>query len=252
MRKSFGMLCSLPVSIERKCEEEATNFMLTFVDLTVDFEIVLSTPTKTFVEVSIKDEKMAEFLTKKNLARRLSIFQSGTGYTSHINSIDDFYVQLEEEQIKLELILAVLDRDHGNFEKIDDPKVDQIVAAKFNEDNCWYRARIESIETDGFMVKFIDYGNYSITKEIGVLDESISKLPEMSKKCRLSKPKNLLNFSEAAEKKFSEICANGSAILKVIVIKPGDVTEVELFCDGQNIIESLTPLCTLHDNTDDD
>lgn len=172
--KSFGMSCSLPVTIERKCEEDATTFMLQFVDLSVNFEIVLATQQKNYVEVSINAENISDFLVKKNLAKRIEIVQSGKGYTSHINSLSDFYIQLERDQLKLDLISKIFDRTNGKFDKVNDPKVNQIVAAKFNDDECWYRSRIESIDEDGYMVKFIDYGNYSITKEIGVLEDSIT------------------------------------------------------------------------------
>ena len=169
-------------------------------------------------------------------------------------NINDFYIQLEEDQLKLDLIAKIMDRANGNFEKVIKPQVGQVVAAKFSDDDSWYRALIEEINDDVYAVKFIDFGNVSETKEIGVLDETIVELAQLSKRCRLLKPKNLINFSEAAENKFSEICANGATILQAKLIKPGDVTTVELFCDGKNIIDSLASLCNLHaddDNNDD-
>lgn len=250
----FGISSSLALSIEHTCEESATQFMLPFVDTAIEFEIVLCTRDKTYVEVYVDEEKkIGDQLIEKELAKRLEFFHSGSAFTSHINSLDDFYIQLEDDQLKLDAIGSILDRANGKFEKITDPRVGDIVAAKFSDDECWYRAVIEEIGDNGkFDVKFIDFGNLSETKEIGVLDKSITELPRLSKHCRLSKPKNLINFSEAAEKKFQEISSNGATILQVNVVKPGEVTEVEVFCDGKNIIDILTPLCSIHNDNNDD
>lgn len=250
-RKTFlGISCSLPLSIEHALEEEATELLLTLVDTEIEFEVVLCTPDKTYVEIFSKNDNVGEQLIEKNLAKRFEIFQSGPCFTSHINSLNDFYIQLEEHQFKLDLIADIMDKAKGNFEKVKNPKVGQIVAAKFSDDDGWYRALIEEINADIFAVKFIDYGNLSETKDIGMLDETIIEMPQMSKRCRLLKPKNFINFSDAAEKKFAEICANGAIVLQVKVIKLGDVTTVELFCNGKNIIDSLASLCN-HDNIDD-
>lgn len=249
----FGISCSLPLLIERKIEESATELLMPLVDTEIKFEIVLCTPSRTYVEVFSKNDNISQQLIERNLAKRCDIFQPGPCFTSHINSLNDFYIQLEEDQIKLDLIAKIMERANGHFEKVVNPRKGQIIAAKFSDDESWYRALIEEINGDVFAVKFIEFGNVSETKEVGVLDEEISKLPQMSKRCRLLKPKNIINFSEAAESKFSEICANGATVLQVKLIKLGDVTTVELFCDGKNIIDSLASLCNFHndDNNDD-
>ncbi|KAG5684859.1 hypothetical protein PVAND_014069 [Polypedilum vanderplanki] len=239
----FGIPCSLPIKVERKLEDDSTELMLKMVENEVQYKILLYTPQKSYIELFYNDENISDVLVQKKFASRFEIFLSGTGYTSHVNSITSFFVQLEVDQLKLDLIASIMERANGKFSKVKEPKVGQIVAAKFPDDDCWYRSKIESIESDGFIVAFIDYGNACLVKEIGTIDESITELPAMSKACTLSKPKGLTSFSEAAEKKFLDITANGATILDIKVMKPGDVTEVELFCDGQNIIDSLTPLC---------
>lgn len=246
----FGISCSLPLLIKHSLEESATELLIPLADTEIEFEIVVCTPSKTYVEVFSKDENIAQQLIEKKLAKRYEIFQSGPCFTSHINSLNDFYIQLEEDQLTLDIIAKIMDRANGNFEKVKKPQVGQIVAAKFSDDDSWYRALIEEINDDVYAVKFIDFGNVSETKEIGVLDETIVEIAQLSKRCRLLKPKNLINFSDAAENKFSEICANGATILQAKLIKPGDVTTVELFCDGKNIIDSLASLCNLHDHDD--
>lgn len=248
----FGIPCSLAVKIGRKCEEDATALMLKKVEAEVEYKILLSTPHMNYIELFHDNENITDLLIEKNYAQRFEIFTSGSGYTSHINSITDFFVQLEVDQLKLDLIASIMDRANGKFEKVVDPKVGQIVAAKYPEDDGWYRSKIESIENDEYTVKFIDYGNSCLVKEIGIIDATIAELPAMSKHCALYKPKNIVSFSDAAEKEFINITANGETILHVKIIKAGDITEVELFCDHQNIIDKLTPLCTLESDKSQD
>lgn len=251
-KEFFGISCSLPINIERASEEKATEIMLKLVDANVEFEIVLLTPDKTYIDVFYENQNITQQLIEMDLAKELEIFQSGLGYTSHINSLGDFYIQLEDDQLKLDLIAAILEDANGKFEKIENPKIGDIVAAKFSDDGMWYRAIIEEINGNRYLVKFIDYGNIGETKEIGVLNKSITELPQMVKHCRLSMPRNVVGFSEAAQQKFIEICANGATVLQIKVIKPGNVTEVEIFCDGKNIMDSLASLCNIHDNNNDD
>lgn len=245
----FGIPCSLPIKIERKCEDEVTELMLKMVEKDVEFKTIIENPQLNFIELIYDNENVVDLLVRKKYAQRIETFSSGNGYTSHINSLSDFFVQLEEDQLKLELISSIIDSTNGKFEKVKNPKVGQIVAAKFPDDNFWYRSRIQSIDKNEFTVEFVDYGNACLVTEIGEIDASISELPAMSKHCTLAKPKNLLSFSEEAEKKFLEITANGATILYIKNVKPGDIVEVELFCNGQNIFEQISPLCKLESDT---
>lgn len=248
----FGVPCSLPVKIERKFEEEATQFMLKMVEQELEYKVLLSTVHVNYIELFQENNSIADLLIEKKYAQRVEIFPSGNGYTSHINSISDFYVQLESDQLKLDLISSIMDGANGNFQKVTDPKVDQVVAAKFPDDDGWYRSKIESLEDNGYFVKFIDYGNSCFVKEIGKIDESIAELPAYAKHCCLFKPKNIVSFCEAAEEEFKKITANGETILHVKVVKAGDTTEVELFCEHTNIVDRLMPLCKLKSDKSND
>lgn len=43
------------------------------------------------------------------------------------------------------------------------PRVGDIVSAKFTEDDCWYRAKVRRISSEGVEVLYIDYGNVRFT-----------------------------------------------------------------------------------------
>lgn len=247
-KKFYGISCSLPIKIERKSEEAATDLMMKLMENEMHALFIneVSDDHKNFLELFNGSENIVDSLVEKKLAIRLEMIAPGKGYTSHINSMSSFYLQFEMDQLTLDLISQYFEESKGNFEKVD-PQPGDIVAALFPDDDSWYRTRIESIESNGFLVSFIDYGNTCVVKEIGKIAESaIKDLPAMSKHCSLSRPKSIQKFSDEAEKKFIDICANGATILDVksLPFKLGDAAEVELFSEGKNIIEVLLPLCT--------
>ena len=245
-KKFFGISCSLPVTTEIKCEEDATDLLKKMMDNELQV-VFISGPEfgrKNYVELFNGKENVADVLVTKKYAHRIEMIQTGNCFTSHINSLSSFYLQFEKDQI-LDLISQYFEETGGKFEKAE-AKPGSIVAALFPEDDCWYRSRIESIENDGYMVFFIDYGNTCLVKEIGeIADAAIKELPSMSKHCCLAKSKGIEQFSEAAEKKFIEICENGATVLEVksSPVKPGEATEVEIYLKGKNIIDDLIPLC---------
>lgn len=246
-KKFFGIGCSLSVKIERKCEEEASDLMMQMMqsELQVDFIGDAQQDCLNYVELFNGDANVADLLASNKLASRLELIKPGKVFTSHINSVTSFYLQFESDQLKLELISQYFEQSKGNFEVVE-AEPGMIVAALYPEDDCWYRTKVEAVESDGVLVSFIDYGNSCLVKKIGKIAEStIQELPAMSKHCSLKKPKDVDSFSEAAEKRFIEICAGGATILDVrsAPIKPGEAAEVEIFLEGQNIVEQLLPLC---------
>lgn len=242
-KKFFGIACSLVVKIERKCEESATELMMQLMEKELHIEFVCK-GNRNFVELYNGDENVANTLVDKNYAHRLEILEPGKGYTSHINSTSSFYLQFESDQLKLDVISQYFEEAQGEFEKVEDAKAGDVIAALFPDDECWYRTRIEDVDGEEYNVTFLDYGNVCTVKKIGKISEpAIISLPKMSKHCSLAKPPGIKRFSEAAEKKFEEICAGGATILDVKMVKPGEPTEVELFLDGKNIVDDLIPLC---------
>lgn len=250
-KKFFGIACTLPVKIERKCEEDATDLMMKMMDIQLQASFISGTENelRKFVELLNDSGNVSDILVEQKLAHRLEIISPGKGYTSHINSLSSFYLQFEMDQLKLDLISQYFEEANGNFENIE-AKEGMIVAALFPDDECWYRARIESVESDGFSVTFIDYGNTCLVKQIGTNSEStIWELPAMSRHCTLAKPKSIKRFADDAEAKFVDICASGATILDVksSPVNPGEAAEVELFLNGKNIVDELIQFCEVSD-----
>lgn len=251
-KKFFGIACSLAIKVDRKCEEEATGLMMKLManELRVVFITDEKGDTKKYVDIfDEEDQSVTETMIQRKFGKRMETIQPGKGYTSHINSTQSFFLQFERDQLKLDVISQYIDETSGNFAPID-PKPGSIVAALYPEDNCWYRSSIEAIDDSGYLVKFIDYGNVCHVDRIGKIAETaICDLPAYAKHCSLRKPKGTKTFSEEAEKKFIELCANGATILDVVMTKPGlPAAEIDIFIDGKNISEDLIPLCDANEH----
>lgn len=76
-----------------------------------------------------------------------------------------FYAQHNEHGAKLENLMKKLRQDFianppitGAFT----PKRNELVAARFSEDNEWYRAKVERVQGQNVSVVYIDYGNREV------------------------------------------------------------------------------------------
>ncbi|XP_071453286.1 uncharacterized protein [Hetaerina americana] len=116
---------------------------------------------------------------------------------SHLNSPDEFWVQLEADQSELDQVMALLDEYCNKTQKIpsiSDLTIKSPIFAKFSEDDRWYRASILKVDagSEGLVVhvEFVDYGNVEGINDISRLrlaDPSIvSALAAQAVRCRLN------------------------------------------------------------------
>ena len=103
---------------------------------------------------------------------------------SNINTAADICVQLASSNLgRLEQLIDDLNKYESSPENAPKtpfvPKNNEIVAAKFSEDNTWYRARVRKIFTEGGKKKanvfYVDYGN---SEDLVVSNNSVRPLPE--------------------------------------------------------------------------
>lgn len=239
-RKFFSISCKLPVQVDKKSDEIVTELLLQKVESEFIIKYLWKNSEMNFVDlINENDESIVDILVSKNLAEKFEFLNEEKAFTSHINSTSSFFLQLESDQLKLDLISKFFEDSKGNFEHFD-VKIGDIVAALYPEDESWYRSRIDKIyDNKRYLVTFIDFGNSCEVEKIGKIQEStIENLPKMSKHCSLFIPTT--NSIEISETKFQEICDNGATILNVKMIEPGIPTKVEIYIDGKNIFELLT------------
>lgn len=199
---------------------------------------------KSYVNLYIEGVNVMEKLIKDGYAKPLEIVDSGENcYISHVNGIQDFYIQYEKDSKGLELIEIYL-ADYEKLKKLEKFEKFKIVAALFPDDEMWYRAKLLNQVDEGYEVLFIDYGNTSISPECREISQEIAELPPLSKKCALEVPASCTCWSDAAEQKFMEIADTGETIFSVELREPSQYYAiVHLLIDGHNINEDLEELC---------
>ncbi|SPP73490.1 maternal protein tudor [Drosophila guanche] len=202
--------------------------------------------TISYVQLYIEGENVAKKLIADGYAKPLEYVASGcTCYISHVNSICDFYIQLERDSKALELIEMYLRDNEKTLEPLERFEKGSIVAALFEDDELWYRAELlNQLPDSRYEVLFIDYGNTSTTAKCLKVSEEIAKLPSLSKKCSLQLPETHTGWSQEAEAKFAELTGEGELVFTTQLLKPGaDHVTIHLMLDEENIIDRLLPLC---------
>lgn len=77
-----------------------------------------------------------------------------------------FFAQSTDSGPKLEQLMAKLRKEFENSPPVTGsytPKRGDLCAAKFSEDQEWYRARVEKISGNNATIKYIDYGNSEVS-----------------------------------------------------------------------------------------
>ncbi|XP_057327962.1 maternal protein tudor-like isoform X2 [Microplitis mediator] len=164
---------------------------------------------------------------------------------SHVISPSEFWIQAENKITELES-MAIRLSDADNYLPLGSlNEIGVICAAKFPEDDQWYRAKVQThqdpaTETE---VIFIDYGNSSLTTEVRVLPEDLAVIPPLAKYCALEIPDGVECWSLEACEKFIELTAEGQTMFECKELDGQDPTYVSLKLDGQDVVEILAPLC---------
>ncbi|XP_058061852.1 maternal protein tudor [Anopheles bellator] len=199
-----------------------------------------------YIGVRSGEKDIAELLVEKKLGVRMLYVPSGGQrcFTSHIESISEFYLQLERDIYPLDTMSNYLS-DVSKFPDVQEPRVGMFCIAEYEDDALWYRVKLLNIPRAGeYEVFFIDYGNTSVVKNLKQLEASIAELARLCTKCTLRLPENVSGWSAAAEEKFLELAAMGETVFSVQLHSPGTaVATVELFHEGRNIVDQLVTLC---------
>ncbi|XP_077292792.1 tudor domain containing protein [Arctopsyche grandis] len=249
--KSYSMKCSINASPTGMGEwtEQATTLFTQSIgkrENPIQAKIILRDVT-TYVDLFVNDINITSKIVGAGFAttEKQSNGEMPTCFASHVNSPSEFWVQLENSVNDLELVSDQL-TNADDFAPITEIEEEVICAAKFPEDNSWYRAKIIIHGSDGTEVLFMDYGNASLTNELRNLPENLKNMPALSRKCALQKPSNIKMWSKEAELKFAELAADGATIFHVSFIASGDLSIVELYLNNKPITEELVSLCEVH------
>ncbi|KAG4076949.1 hypothetical protein HA402_015936 [Bradysia odoriphaga] len=240
----YAIPCALPLEAKDRMEwsEEACELLRNLVENELEFEYVCKGKSNNFVKLYHQGHDIMQQLIDDGHAIKLESIRSGTNcYVSHINSISDFYIQMESDTHALEKVSDYL-LDVSKLDVVKDIKEGVVCAAKYSEDGLWYRAKILSRNADTTEVFFVDYGNSSLTNDLRIIPSGIANAPSLARYCSMVKPKDIQYWSESAERRFSELTDNGT-IFVADVVSPGKKSSVDLLVDNRSILEQISPLC---------
>lgn len=211
----------------------------------LDKECEFLTETKLgrhFIHLYVQGEDLEGVLKARGWGESVQLIRSGSvAYVSHINSLAEFFLHLDEDGTVLDLL-----NDYflmaGTFQDVKEPKAGDVYASLY-EDGLWYRAKLLQEGSEGWEVLFVDYGNTTTVhcfKEIACRE--IREIPPLARKCKLHLPKNVLSVSLEAEMLFEEIAQSGVTVMEVTLVNlERDYAVVELAVKetGRNVLELL-------------
>lgn len=245
----FAIPCALPVDVRSggsEWSDEACAVLRNLSD-SLRFRYLSQGERCNLIQLWHCDVDVAVELIRLRHAVRVPYIENGqNAYVAHINSLSDFYVQMEQDVGGLEIVSDYL-LEKDKFVELREFEVNTICTAKFDEDDGWYRAKIlcHNAEDGTTEVNFIDYGNSTLVTELRALPREISELPHLSKCCSLRKPKGVQYWSDEAEKRFQDVADMGATVFAVKLVMPGSKTSIVdlVYEDGRNLSDELRELC---------
>lgn len=247
----FAKFCALPMrpagggGRRTEWDDEVFTLLSQYMDRP-DKECEFLTETKLrrhFIRLFVQGEDIENVLRQHGWGESIQLIRSGSVcYVSHINSLAEFFIQLDVDGTVLDLLSDYF-RNADKFQTVAEPVVGSVYAALY-EDGEWYRAKV-SRKAGGqqWDALFIDYGNVATVSSLKEIESrEIRDIPPLTRKCKLHLPKNILGVSMEAENLFEEIAQSGVTVMEVLLVnleRDYSVVELSVKETGLNIVEML-------------
>ena len=182
----------------------------------------------------------------KHIATLVVPTRPTTVAVSQINSPSHFFVQIIDKIEALEVLVGELGEFYSNSanqKPLNNASVGSSCAAKFTEDESWYRAKIQSLKGTQADVLFVDYGNSETQAVSGLksLDARFCSQPPYSVECTLDMLPGTV--SPEAQAKFEEITEDQEMTCE-FVGKETDKHKVKLtLSEGGSVNQEIIELC---------
>ncbi|CAF4926518.1 unnamed protein product [Pieris macdunnoughi] len=160
------------------------------------------------------------------------------GKICYVNTLNEFYVQLDDSGTKLDKVTESLD-DGATFEAAPELKVGSVCAAFWVEDAKWYRAKILEFCDVGSHVQFIDYGNKSKCVDFRQLPEDLSTIEPLAKSCRLAGLTEESATDETAKAKLEDYVVDLATFQIEFLDSTTEPSLVKLLLNGEDVISLL-------------
>lgn len=164
---------------------------------------------------------------------------------SHIESPNNFYVQLAHDLESIDALQAELLTNIDSLTDADEPVVGMLCAALYNENQEWYRAEVLGIDENKVNVRFVDYGNCDVIDnsqtKVKLLPADLQSLERYARPCSLYILPILSesnDWSAEACARFEEVAYN-DGICAEIILQNDDVTYIHIYHNDVNLAETL-------------
>uniref|UniRef100_T1J079 Tudor domain-containing protein n=1 Tax=Strigamia maritima TaxID=126957 RepID=T1J079_STRMM len=157
--------------------------------------------------------------------------------TCFITSLDDFYVQLNDNTEQLDSMSESLAAEYNDdYQTLTDMKINSPCCVKYSEDGSWYRAMITSINGTEIGVKYVDYGNTDTVNADCVkgLKREFGEFPIQAIKCSLNNVKAINDDTVL----ISDLILEKDFSLQVVRIGKNGNYVVDLL-DSTNLVSQL-------------
>ncbi|XP_069467969.1 tudor domain-containing protein 1 [Ambystoma mexicanum] len=193
------------------------------------------------------DRKPCQFAIKEVTWANLTIGQKTDVTVCVLNSPDEFYCQIYNEDvyalIELNKVLAEYCQTmQNNTSKL---LKGDFCCAFFSDDGNWYRGLVKDISEDGSAkVHFVDYGNIEnvSTDKLRVIPPTFLKLPFQGIQCWLSGVKSVNEHWTPEATKKLRMCVCGRKLLAIPICITEDGVGVELVDNTQEHPLSISEL----------
>lgn len=160
---------------------------------------------------SVNDKMLSKFLS----IATVPVNDVENVYVTTFESPSSFFVQFEKlDSEKLALMQEEINAFYsGKLNNSFVPQEGNLVCARFNEDNQFYRAKVESCKSGYCSVYFIDYGNRESIplKDVHSMDEKFTAYPQFGTECAFE------NFkATVSADKLSSLLLENSIQIKMI------------------------------------
>ncbi|XP_045158547.2 uncharacterized protein LOC123524421 isoform X3 [Mercenaria mercenaria] len=159
-------------------------------------------------------------------------------FVSHTDSVASFWCQPVKTAAKLEDVMAQLETYCKSGTGLQDFPMDMACAAKFSEDDSWYRAKVTAAYPDSIEVLFVDYGNTEkvLKSDVCELTEELVQLPPQAVECEL------MNSSKASNQlttKFTELIGEQEVQATVVDLLDNSAVVHLTLPSGKDVGEEL-------------
>ncbi|XP_068085143.1 tudor domain-containing 6-like [Anabrus simplex] len=153
----------------------------------------------------------------------------------HVTTPAEFWIQDNSVSPSLDEMAERL-AEAASFPALESIDEGLLCAALFPEDELWYRALILKVINDCACVRYIDYGNSSLSTQLRALPMDLVSLPPLAKCCQLMLPDTIYPRSlEQAETVELRIGANGDPMIvkikteeeEAVLLASEDVAELK-------------------------